>query len=353
MGTMHFRRSTALLLTGALALAGLTAMAQPGDALSRSAARTLSEEGDRLWDQGDWAGALDRFARAHALVGAPSLAFRQAECLERLGRLVEASERYLEISRATLPADAPDVFQQAVTDAGPKAQELRARLPMLEVVIVGSPPPDTTLTVDGKPVPRELWGVKWPVDPGERAVALVAGVERSELRVTLGERETKRIELKAPAGATAPPPPGSSTTTVSPPSTSAPVAPAAAAPSATPPPAEATTSSVQAPVGWAVAGVGAAAMVLGAITGGLAMGDRSSLDESCVDGRCPPGLSDDVDSYNTMRIVSAVGLWGGLGLAAAGVIVVLTAPSNDGSGPEQAQLTPWVGMGSAGLRGTF
>ena len=74
-------------------------------------------------------------------------------------------------------------------------------------------------------------------------------------------------------------------------------------------------------------GVGGAALVVGAITGGLAMGDHSDLEDNCPGGQCPPEQQDTLDSFHTMGTVSTVGFIAGGVLAATGVVLLLTAPS--------------------------
>src|SRR4051812_4084136 len=88
-------RPVASAVVIALALLAAPARAQSLDDSTRSAARGLGEEGIALFDRGDYAGALARFERAEAVVRMPTLSLRAAWCLEKLGRLVEAAERYL------------------------------------------------------------------------------------------------------------------------------------------------------------------------------------------------------------------------------------------------------------------
>src|SRR5262249_5440698 len=72
------------------------------DDQTRAKARTIGEEGLALYDQGRYIEALDRFQSASALVKAPTLDLMAARCLTKMGRLVEASERYLDVTRMTV-----------------------------------------------------------------------------------------------------------------------------------------------------------------------------------------------------------------------------------------------------------
>ena len=96
---------------------------------------------------------------------------------------------------------------------------------------------------------------------------------------------------------------------------------------------------------------GAVGLALGGVTGVLAMSKRTELDKNpdcAADHLCPPEESSNVDSLNTLRTVSTVGFVAGGALAAAGLVLVLTAPSS--KAPATAL---WVSPTSAGLRGSF
>ena len=111
---------------------------------------------------------------------------------------------------------------------------------------------------------------------------------------------------------------------------------------------------VRKPVGLAVLGVGAAGLIAGAVTAGLAASKRSSLLQQCPSGHClqsqEPALGGDVSTMNTMAGISTATFIGGGVLAAGGLLVVLTAPRAQ---PTAAGLTPMVGPGFVGLKGKF
>jgi hypothetical protein len=102
-------------------------------------------------------------------------------------------------------------------------------------------------------------------------------------------------------------------------------------------------------------GVGGAGLLVGGITGFLAMGKKSDLDKVCTNGTCPPSAQSDLDSYHSMGMISTIGfIVAGVG-AAAGVVLLVTQPKNP---PPQAattklQVTPYVGLGSVGAIGRF
>jgi hypothetical protein len=300
-----------LWLLGLCLLAARPAMAQSGDDATRSAARALAEQGLALYDKGDCPGALDALDRAEALVRAPTLALHAARCLERLGRLVEASERYMSAQRMPLGADASEAFREAQADAAREREALLPRLPSLEIVLEGARPEEATVTLDGKPVPAVLVGVGRPVNPGSHRVEARRGEATASETVTLAEAERRRVVLRLP------------------PATALPAH--AVAPSPPAPEARGVSSGAALrTLGWVGVGIGGAGILIGAVSGGLALGKRAELDDGgCVEERCPPTLGDDVDAYNSLRTLSGAALIAGAVLASAGVVMLVVAPTGE------------------------
>jgi hypothetical protein len=75
----------------------------------------------------------------------------------------------------------------------------------------------------------------------------------------------------------------------------------------------------------------------------------------CVGNDCPPQTYPDLNSAGTMATVSTVGfIVGGAGVALGivGLVVGGRGSTSEGGGA-QTRVTPYVGLGGAGLRGTF
>ncbi|AUX19618.1 hypothetical protein SOCEGT47_000700 [Sorangium cellulosum] len=330
-------------ITTALALTLATpARAADVDPATVSAARALAEEGLDLFDRGQYAAALDKLDRADELIDAPTVGLYAARCLEQLGRLVEASERYLYVSRMPLDASASDVFKAAVADAGKAYKDLRARVPRLAVTVLRAPEREVQITIDGKPVPPALVGVSQPVDPGEHVVegAWAGRVIRREVSLPERNEATIALDFAATGAPVAPHPP---------PAAGAPVAPR-------PPPAAGGTPLVtQRALGWIAVGTGAAGLVAGGITFGVASGLRSDLVRlGCTEAvECPdtPATRDKLGTYNTVRLVPAPAFIAGGVLAAGGVALLFTAPSTPKS--RGATARPWISPWGAGIVGVF
>jgi hypothetical protein len=102
-------------------------------------------------------------------------------------------------------------------------------------------------------------------------------------------------------------------------------------------------------------GVGGAGLVLGAVTGGLALGKHGTLHNECPGNVCPPSASSDLSSYHTMGTLSTVGfIVAGVG-AAGGVVLLFVGPKTQAapSAAQTFQVTPYVGAGSVGAVGRF
>jgi hypothetical protein len=171
------------------------------------------------------------------------------------------------------------------------------------------------------------------LDPGEHMVSAQRGEERIERTVKLEEGLETRVELPFKPKPVQPQPPGPDT---GPPDLGL-GEPAAA------------EEGPWRTVGFVALGVGGAALVAGAVTGGLLLAKKSSLDGRCVDNQCSGLSTDDVDTYQTLRPTTTVLLAGGGGVAAAGALMVLLAPS----GPAESGAVPLIGPAWLGVRGRF
>jgi hypothetical protein len=302
--------------------AGTPPAAPAVDEATRSSARELGEQGNALFAAGDFAGALEKYERANALVPVPTLGVRIARCLVALGRLVEASERYLAVQRAGLPPSPLPVHHKALEDAKTERDALLPRIPALVVTVS---PAGAEVTVDGAAMPAALLGEKRMVDPGKRVVVARAGEATRSMEVDVAEGAVVPVHVSIDG---APPPvPGAGPTT---------------------PPDEASGGSAWPIVGWSAVGVGGALTVVGVVTGLVAMGQRSDLEASCgAELACGPAFHEDAEGYNGLRTLSAVTFFAGLGVAAAGVTILLVDP---GGGSETALR---LGPGRVGLAGRF
>jgi hypothetical protein len=326
------------LLALALALSAHGVAAQePADSATRNAARLLGEEGDRLFDAADYQTALDRYQKALALVDVPTLRLREAYCLEKLGRLLEAAEHAGALAQTELAPDAPPESREAVALAAERHAALTPRIPLLLVRYPGERS-GVAITLDGQPYPVERLDQQRPVDPGRHRLEArsSAGVFVRELQVEEATVTTVIIELAAPARI-APPAP-------------------AIAPRAEPvivaTPRRGEAGPVLWGLGWTALGLGSAGIIVGVVSGALALDKQNELEELCGESlECPPPYYADVDQYDDMRLAMTVGFAVGAPLAASGIgLLVASAWVSDDS---HEALWLRLGPGSMGVGGRF
>jgi hypothetical protein len=339
-------RGTFLLAAWLVASVPRVAAAQDAQAENIAAARSLGIQGVQLADAGKCPEAIEKLSRAEALYHAPTILGRLGECQVNVGQIVLGTENLNRVVREQLPPNAPAAFRTAQERA---RRVLNQALPRIGRLTVEVEPKEAqaTVTVSGAPVPKALFGVERPTDPGtHEVVANAPGYLPAQTSVVLAEGGTQTVTLQLmPDPNAAPPPP------VAPPP-----APAATAADTRPPP-QAEHSKGNKTLAFVLLGVGGAGIVTGSVAGALALGKKGDLD--CPDKRCSGSDADDLDSANTLALVSTIGFAIGLPAAAVGTILLFTGSSGSEksagskSEPKRFAATPYVGVGSAGVSGTF
>jgi hypothetical protein len=267
---------------------------------------------------------------------------------------VEAQETYRRIVREGAAPGSPSAFAKAVEDAGRELQPLSSRIGTVTITVTsraGEAVPGARVSWDGAPINNATLGAKRPADPGPHVLRVTAdGYQPLELTVVVptGAGVDAPASLAKDATASAPVPPAP---------TAAPAPSAAAAPPAVTaePPSRQDSPAANGSWGpwpWVAFGVGGAGLATGAVTGALAMSKRSSIIGQCPGGVCAPAQRSDVDTYNTLGLVSTIGfVVGGVG-AAAGIVLLLVPPPKPTTTAE-VHWVPVVGPGSLGAAGTF
>ncbi len=106
------------------------------------------------------------------------------------------------------------------------------------------------------------------------------------------------------------------------------------------------------PVGIAIAGVGAAAMVAGGVLGGVALSQDSSARADCSAGACPPDAHAALVDAHTVANAADGLLWGGLAVAAVGVVLTFVLGSQGNESPQAGAACSADGC-QALVRGVF
>jgi hypothetical protein len=307
-------------------------MAEP-TAADRATARTLAQEGQQALEGKNYAIAIDKFSRADSLVHAPTLLLGLARAQVGLGRLVEAQESYNRIIRDGVAASSPHSWTKALEDATKEVGALPQRLPWVTITVLG--PTNPEVIIDSTPVPIASLGVKRPVNPGSHSIKVSAeGYLPTEKSITLSEGQSLTVNLEleqAPADSSQIAKKSTGGTFDTRTSTSSP-----------------ETRRILA---FGALGLGGAGLIVGSVTGALALRKKNQLTTACPNGECQPDQRSALDSYHTYGNISTVSFIVGAVGAAGGAILLLTQPRE--SSTATAQVSAFVGVGSAGVKGTF
>lgn len=325
-----------------LMVVGSAAPAFAQEDANRSAARSAGYEGVQAYERGEYSDAVDKLGRAFDVVRVPTLGLWYARALVKTGKLVEAAERFGEVTRLEAKTGKVAEQKQAQAQAAEELAKLQPRIPTLTVVVKGDTD-SLELTIDGVAVPIKLLGLARPINPGSHEVKAVRGNRQQKQSIVLGEAEKKSLELdlESEDGSAA-------ASGQSPEDAAARPGPVAAKVDLTQP---ADPGKTQRTIGWVVLGVGGVATVAGVVTGMMAVSKKGKLDDSgdCANNLCQSSQHDLRNSYNSLRTVSTIGfVAGGVGLA-TGITLLLTTPKTK----EKAQASAWMGVGSVGVEGCF
>lgn len=275
-------------------------------------AREVAKEGVDAFDAGRYEEASTKLVQAYQVVKVPTLAVYAARSFAQQGKLIKASELYLEASRLPPDPSWQKVQREMQQVAEQEREQLLPRIPRLSIVLQGAAAGEVEVTLDGAVVPETLVTAEQRVDPGLHRVVGKRGAQKVGKEATLLEGENQSVTLDFGTAATGATPLGSG-----------------------PPTGPADSGSGKANtlrfVGWTAVGVGGASLAVGTVTGLLAMSKRSALlDDGCRDTKCYDDQRGDVDSYNGLRTVSTWTFIGGAVVAAAGATILLTTPKEQG-----------------------
>jgi len=106
--------------------------------------------------------------------------------------------------------------------------------------------------------------------------------------------------------------------------------------------------------GWVGVGVGGAALLGGAITGGMALSVASDIKAKCPDGNCPDDKKGDVDKMDTLAATSTALLVVGGAVAATGAVLLILDATSESKGSTEAASVQLAPLGAGlGLSGRF
>ena len=275
------------------------------------AARALAYASQKAYDDGNYEEARAAASAAQRLVAAPTLALLEARALKKLGRYREAQTQYRWAS-APLAPGASDAFHIAQASAQAELLTLEDEMPHVYLALRGTRSADVEASLDGLDLPTAALAVWLPVDPGVHEIRVEVGGVSERHRVSLDPGDRERIWV------------GSGT----------PVA----------------AFDPRVPVGVTALGVGAVALGAGIGFTIRANDLNRELELECPRDRCPPGVSNDLSEFHTMRdLATASYVLGAVGVV-TGSVVLWALPRNE---PDDATLAATWGPNRVALEGTF
>jgi hypothetical protein len=281
------------------------------------AAEALFDLGVKELNAGHYDKACPAIAESLRLDPRPGTLFTLAECEAKLGRIATAMTHYRDYLAlyAKMAPEQQETHKKRAGIARTQQEALGPAVPELSISLAGDAPAGTVVRRDGAVVPEAALGVAIPIDPGEHVVTTEApGRPQGEVRVTVerGEKKALTVEVKAAPRAEPPPP------------AAQPLAPAA------PPPASAGPGR-QRVAAYVVGGVGLAAITVGAVTGGITLSKKATIDQDCGVGGVPTACKTEAgasagESAKTTGLVSTIGFGVGLAGLATAAVLWATAP---------------------------
>jgi hypothetical protein len=351
---MQGRRNVrAALAAGAISLAlGLTPGVGHADSGGdKAAAEALFDAGLALLKSGKHAEACPKLESSQRIDPAVGTLMYLGECYARLGRTASAWAAFREASSM---ARALNQLDRAKT-ATERASALEAELSYLRVTV---PPTlaqvEITVVRNGVVVPRDLYGVEVPVDPGSIEVKATArGREEFSESVTLTAKDRKTITLSGLApipGADLEQAPANAGTTT------AMAQNGSGAPATT---GAVTSDSLKSDPGMgrllpiALGAAGVVGLGVGTVYGLKAMSKNSDAEKTCSGATCSDRAGVELtEEAEDAALISNIAFGAGTVLLAAGVVLFITLPAEES---KTVALAPVLAPGGGGvsLSGAF
>jgi hypothetical protein len=269
--------------------------------------------------EGDFAIACGRFRESDRLDPAVGTRFNLADCEEKRGRLATAWSLFRGVVAQLADGD----------DRRPIAQRRLAALeplvPRLTMVLAPNAPRSTRVKEGDTEYTEGSFGAALPLDPGMHHLTIgAAGHYSRSLDVALEAGETAEVGI----------------------------APGAALPVPEDAPRSAPTANGHRTLGYVLAGVGGASLLVGVVGGVLVLHQKSIYDHNCDPDRktCTQTGKDAGAAGRALSVVSVTGFAAGVAASAVGAYFILTSHAE-----RETSLSGEVASGTAffSLRQTF
>ena len=330
-----------ILATMCIVTPAFAAGVDPGaaTAVQREQAQARFSRGKTLYESGKFDEAADEFKASNEIVASPNTRLYYARALREGGHTVQA---YVELGRTAVEArehaKEDGRYEKAAETADAERNALKPKLGFV-MVHVDHANDDTKLTVGGEDIRRAGWNEPAPVLPGNTEV-VVETPGSAPVRQSVSVAQGKTQEVNIDAMENGPLPAASSTSS-------------AASADAN---ASASTGGFDRtklrPYAYIAGGVGAVGLVTFVVSGLLANGTYSDLQNKCGTSPCPPSDASEISRGKTEQTIANVGLvFGILGAGVGVTLYVLSIPKSNGT--TAATISPVLSPSWAGVKGSF
>lgn len=306
-----------------------------------------TEPAEAAFASGQWQLAAALYDAMPVTERTASQQLNLARARGHLGLWLEALDDYEALLAPQSPRPAPSGWQGLRSTAEAEGADLGRNLPWAQLDFAIEPPRGSSVFIDGHWISPGRFEEAYPVNPGWHTFLLeVDGQVKAARRMYFEKGQKRTVHLAS--GGLAEPAKGSLSTPANLLPESLPVS--------APRPLDADSSGATplrktAYVSMAVSAVGAVAWTaLAAYT----LRTKSQLDASCDDDNiCTDGKAYD-KFHRALRHTNTAGTVTAVAAATAGALWFLSShQENSDSNGQQASLTPYVGLGSAGVIGQF
>ena len=320
----------------AIAVASILSLSRTAAAQSaQTTAEVLFDEGRRLMGEKRFAEACPKLAESRRLDPGIGVALYLGECYAQNGQFASAWGAFREAGN--LARNAKDTRAKVADD---RAADMEKRLYRVALVV----PPQARISGlsvqrDGAALGEALWGVEFPLDPGDHTFSASAPGKATWTKSITVPKDPGRtsvdlpvLEDEKPIAATPPPP--------------KPVAPPTQPPPAEPP----SDGSGRRMLGLGIGVAGVIGVGVGAVFGLTAISKKKDVEGHCSGSVCDSTAAvDKRESARNSATISTVGFVVGGVLLAGGAVIFFTAPKAESK--TGIRIVP--GIGSLGIDGRF
>lgn len=319
----------------AIAIASILSLSRTASAQSaQTTAEVLFDEGRRLMGEKRFNEACPKLAESRRLDPGIGVALYLGECYAQNAQYASAWGAFREA--ANLARNAKDARAKVADD---RTAEMEKRLYRVALVV----PPQARVSGlavqrDGTAVIEALWGVEFPLDPGEHTFTASAPGKATWAKTITVPRDPGRASLEVPVLEDEKP--------------IAPTTPAQKPQPVTPPPdaEKSSDGSGRRLLGLGIGVVGVIGIGAGTVFGLTAISKKKDIEGHCSGSVCDSNAAvDKRESARTSATISTVGFVAGGLLLAGGAVIFFTAPK--GGSKTGMRIVP--GIGSLAIDGRF